>query len=259
MPELPDVEVFRRCLEATALHQAIARVDVRDRGVLGVSPRALRGGLAGRAFTGTRRHGKHLFVATDGGPWLVLHFGMTGFLEYSRTADGASPYARVVFGFANGARLAFDDVRKLGRVSLTDDVDAFVARRRLGPDALALDAGAYRRALARRRGGVKAALMDQTCLAGIGNLYADEILFQAGIHPRRDVATLGERRRDRLYRAIRGVLRTAIRQGVDADRFPRSYLLPRRRAGGRCPRCGGPLRTTQAAGRTGYFCARHQR
>ena len=130
MPELPDVETFKRYLDATSLHQRINNVDVRSAFVLKrISGAELSRKLKGRRFESSRRHGKHLLVRINGQVWLRLHFGMTGFLSYLKDAEKTSPHARVIFVFANGYRLAFDDQRKFGEVGLVEDVDAFLKKR----------------------------------------------------------------------------------------------------------------------------------
>src|SRR5205809_7932038 len=147
MPELPDVETFKRYFDATSLHQRIGHVDVRDSYILkGISARELARGLKGRRFESSRRHGKHLFVRADGDLWLRLHFGMTGSLHYFKHEErapkpasaeaSAGRHTRVLFLFANGQRLAFEDQRKFGEVGLVGDVDQFLKNRALGPDAL---------------------------------------------------------------------------------------------------------------------------
>src|SRR5438105_9592633 len=137
MPELPDVETFRRYLNATSLHQRIIGVDVRSAYVLkGVSGRELARRLKGHCFESSRRHGKHLFVRADGDLWLRLHFGMTGSLQYLKRQQPTSRHTRVLFALANAHCLAFEDQRKFGEVGLLKDVDKFLKRRALGPDAL---------------------------------------------------------------------------------------------------------------------------
>ena len=129
MPELPDVETFKRYLDGTSLHQRISGVDVRSAYVLkDVSARELERRLKGRSFESSRRHGKHLFVRTNGNLWLRLHFGMTGSLEYLKQDEVAPKTARVIFRFADNCRLAFDDQRKFGEVGLLKDVDEFPSR-----------------------------------------------------------------------------------------------------------------------------------
>src|SRR6266436_10198670 len=180
MPELPDVEIFKRYFDATSLHQRIIGVDVRSAYVLkAVSGRELARRLKGRCFESSRRHGKHLFVRTDGDLWLRLHFGMTGSLRYFKDEEKAPPHTRVLFLFAGDYRLAFDDQRKFGEVGLIKNVDEFLKKRVLGPDALDVDLVEFKKMFTKHRGAVKSILMNQTLIAGIGNIYADEILFHA--------------------------------------------------------------------------------
>ena len=156
MPELPDVEVFKRYLDATALHKTITAVKVKSARILeGVSPQRLQEKLRQQQFHSTHRHGKHLLVALDQGPWLTLHFGMTGFLKYFKRMDKDPEHDRLLVSFDNGYHLAYVCQRKLGNVGLTDDVDSFVKKKQLGPDALSLDLDGFRRALQGKRGTIK--------------------------------------------------------------------------------------------------------
>jgi formamidopyrimidine-DNA glycosylase len=265
MPELPDVELYKRYLEAHALRQTLEGVAVNDARILGNLPvEAFVARLTGNRFDGSRRHGKHLLVRLAKGGWLTLHFGMTGDLVYFRDEADDPRYDRVRFDFASGGRLAYVNRRMLGRVGLADDADAFIEGEELGPDALdpTFDLAAFARAIEGRRRDVKSVLMDQALIAGIGNIYADEILFQARLHPQKPVTSLDEGQRTELFRLIRQVLQKAIECGAGAEQFlerlPDDYLLPHRDKGGRCPRCGGPIATLKAAGRTSYYCPRCQ-
>ena len=262
MPELPDVETFRRYLEATAFGRRIAAVHVNAPEMLeGISPPALRSRLEHRRFARTRRHGKYLFAGLDSGDWLVLHFGMTGFLKHYTRAVARPSHVRLQIDFTDGSSLAFDDQRKFGQIGLTGDVGAFLEERRLGPDPLenGLDFATFKALIGRRRGAVKPVLLNQRVIAGIGNIYADEILFQAHLHPEMRLDRLhGSSLRD-LYRAIIRVLAQAVRARADIDRLPRGYLLHERYAGGRCPKCRRPLARLTIGMRTTYYCPRDQR
>jgi formamidopyrimidine-DNA glycosylase len=265
MPELPDVELYKRHLDRHALRQTIERVAVNDARILGEVPApAFVARLSGNRFEATRRHGKHLLVRLSRDGWLTLHFGMTGSLVHFRDAADDPPYDRVRFDFAGGGHLAYVNRRMLGRVGLATDAEEFIQAEELGPDALdpSLDPAAFAKALAGRRRDVKSLLMDQTVLAGIGNIYADEILFQARLHPQTPVTSLNDRQRAELFRQIRQVLQTAIECGAGAEQFlerlPDEYLLPHRDKGGTCPRCGSPIATLKSGGRTSYYCPRCQ-
>ena len=255
MPELPDLEVFKRYVDSTSLHQDIEKIEVKNGKVLGgVSAGGLQGGLEGRKFESTRRHGKHLFVELDDGGWLLLHFGMTGGLKYYRDAGLEPKHARVLFYFTNGYHLALDDQRLFGKVDLIGDPDDFIEEKELGLDPVDLDFPAFRERLAGRRGEIKATLMNQRVFAGIGNIYSDEILFQVRLHPRTSVAWLDGDALHYLHQQTRRVLRAAIEHGAYPGDLPESFLLPHRREGADCPRSNGKIQKTKAAGRTAYYC-----
>ena len=260
MPELPEVETFKRYLDSTSLHQRIAGVEVRDVYVLkGVSARELARRLKGKLFESSRRHGKHLFVRVDDDLWLRLHFGMTGSLQYFKNEDQAPKHTRVLFVFANAHRLAFEDQRKFGQVGLLKDVDEFLKKRGLGPDALDISRSQFKEIFRKHRGAVKTILLNQKLVAGIGNIYADEILFRARIHPVTHASALKDKTVAKLFRATRDILRKAIEAKADMDRMPKSWLLPHRGKGGKCPRCGRELKSAVIGGRTAWFCAHCQK
>jgi formamidopyrimidine-DNA glycosylase len=263
VPELPDVELFRRILEEHGLGRPVAGVEVADPRILeDVEPDRFVAELTGDRFLATRRHGKNLFAARAKGGHLHMHFGMTGTLEWF--ADEPPAYTRVLWRFREPPHLAYVNVRMLGHVSLVDDVEGYLAAKGIGPDALdpALDFETFSAALGSGRRSVKAALLDQSVVAGIGNVYADEILFQAGLRPDVPVSALDDGWRRRLWRAVREVLETAVRCGAAAERYterlPDTWLTRVRGRDAACPKCGTPLQTVKTGGRTGYFCPRCQ-
>ncbi len=265
MPELPDVENYKRYLDRTGLHKTVRHADVQSAKVVKKTPaRRIARALAGRNLTRSRRHGKHLFVRLDDGHWLALHFGMTGRLTYFKHDDDDPKFDRVRFDLSNGYHLAFVNQRKLGEIRLIDDPDDFIADADLGPDALdtKLDLKAFRDLIGDSRGAIKSVLMDQSRLAGIGNVYSDEILFQAHVNPKTPAGKLEAKDIARLHRALRHVLKVSIKKGAGAEGFthhlPKSFLLRRREVGAKCPRCGGKIRTMKASGRTSYYCPRCQ-
>lgn len=260
MPELPDVQVFKEYADATCLHQEIRGVHLRDvdRILEGVSASTLRRKLEGAAFESSRRHSKHLFLDTGKTGCLMLHFGMTGFLEYFQDQEGGKgpDHARLLLDFPEGYRMAFVNTRKLGEVGWTRDVASFVKERGLGPDALEVEPRELVEKLQGRRGSVKGALMNQELLAGLGNVYTDEILFQTGLHPETRAGHLKEETVKDLYRDMGRVLEKAIQGRV--QEFPSDFLLPHRKEGADCPRCGGTIRKIRVSGRPTYFCDDHQ-
>jgi formamidopyrimidine-DNA glycosylase len=260
MPELPEVEIFKRYLDATSLHQRIDDVSVRNAYVLkDVTARELARSLKGRRFESSRRHGKHLFVRADHKLWLRLHFGMTGTLQYFRNDERAPRQARVLFVFANNHRLAFDDQRQFGQIGLVKDVDEFLKERALGPDALEIELGEFKEITGRRQSAVKSILMNQQLISGIGNLYADEILFRACIHPATEMSRIGDKSITKLFLATRYILEKAIAAKADGNQMPKSWLMPHRLKDGKCPRCERKLRSAKIGGRTAWFCANCQK
>jgi formamidopyrimidine-DNA glycosylase len=261
MPELPDVEVLRRYLQSTALHHEITDVDLRAEALLEeTQPERLSGALVGQQFESTRRHGKYLFVALDGGDWLVLHFGMTGDLKYFKDPDQDPEYDRLLLQFANGYHLAYIAPRKLGEADVIDKPEDLIQDRGLGPDVKDPDftLETFKQLLGSRRGMIKTALMDQQLMAGIGNVYSDEILFQARIHPRTKVKDLDGQKLEELYQTMNGVLDTAIDCQAIPGRLPDSYLTPQHHQGGVCPLCGETVQRVKVGGRSAYYCPNRQ-
>ena len=245
-------------LEATTLLQPIRAAKVLDNRILcGVSPEALELSLAGKQFLSVQRHGKRLFLRLEDDLWLTLHLGLTGRLVYLRFQVAEPSHTRFLVSFQNGRRLAFDDPRIFGEVGLTKSPSVFLAERKIGPDALQLNGDGFLEIMRGRRGLIKPALLNQRLLAGLGNLYADEALFQAGICPKS--RCLDEMQLETLFSSIQEVLKTALSTGANLANLPDSYLLPHRRAGGNCPRDGALLRHEKIGGRTSYYCPEHQK
>ncbi|HVT03270.1 MAG TPA: DNA-formamidopyrimidine glycosylase family protein [Thermoanaerobaculia bacterium] len=269
MPELPEVEIYRRYFQEHALEKNIERVRVLDARVLrDISASRLNSSLRNRHFLSTRRHGKHLFAETDDDLWLRIHFGMSGDLYYyprqalSESAQHPTPrFARVIFDFSNGYSLAYDDARLFGMVSVVEEPSRFVKDQALGPDPLdaTFTARRFRALFVGKRGAVKSLLMNQSNIAGLGNLYVDEILFQTGVHPSRSVAAVDPAEIDDMYRIMRTILRTVIARKVRGAGYPAKYLVPRRDPGGNCTRCSGKIGRIVVFGRTTYFCEEHQK
>jgi formamidopyrimidine-DNA glycosylase len=255
MPELPDVAYLKAYLDATSLHQTVEGVEFEDARILeGLSVPEFREALMGRALASSRRYGKYLFAELEPeGGWLVLHFGMSGWLKYS-TSGGPPRYGRLFLRLASGSTLTYLSRRKLGMVGLVDKPERLIAQRRLGPDALELDLAGFRNLLRGRRGTVKSLLMDQRRIAGIGNIYSDEVLFQARIHPLAVADSLGAGEGRRLFSQLRRVLWMAAERKADPGRFPRTWLTLRRRPGARCPRSNGKIERLKISGRSAYLC-----
>ena len=254
MPELADVEHFRRFFSRYAAGKHVAGVWVDPTILRNATPQALEAVLRRRHFEEPDRLGKWLICRTDG-PVLLLHFGMTGDLIWSEEEPARHRHDRLIIEFVEGGELRYRNMRKLGGVWIVhDDHEQAGLLQALGPDALSVRREEFLARLGRRRGGLKAALMDQTFLSGIGNILADEILWQARLHPKTPIDDLSEQQRRALHTAVRRVLREAVEK-YDYISRKRSWLSNvRGLRDAACPRCGARLDRIVAAGRTTYFC-----
>lgn len=217
--------------------------------------------LRGRRVTAVDRRGKYLLIRLSGDLVLVAHLRMTGDFEVVAPRTPRHRSTRVIFT-VDRREVRFVDQRRFGHMDLIDEQDLarFPGVRTLGVEPLSDDFTRTRlRALLEdRKGGIKSALLRQDLIAGIGNIYADEILWQARLHPKRSVASLSAGEITRLHRQIRRVLTRATR-GLSHYGEAVGDLLEVRERGGRCPRCAGPLMVETVAGRTTYYCAHDQR
>ena len=260
MPELPENEAQRRLMERECLHRTIAAIELgEDVGYITLPGDNERARLVGRQFTETRRHGKNIFLGSKTGPWMAVHLGMTGRLIPFDAPAEIPDKTKLLIRFEGDRRLAFRCPRKLGKVRIIDDVDAFIEDRGLGPDALDITARQFSEAVGESRSPIKAALMDQGKLAGVGNLWSDEVLYQTGCDPRRPANTLDAAALEDVRRRTQALLRAAVEADADYRKLPEDWLIRHRRKGAECRRCGGTIRTAKVAGRTAYFCDKHQK
>jgi formamidopyrimidine-DNA glycosylase len=260
VPEGLEIEYYRRLAER-GLHRPIATVEAPDDWYLkrGLTAPVVRELLVGRAFTAARRRGKLLILDLDDGGVLGLRFGMTGKLEvderhavealwYSSIREDPA-WIRFAVLFADGGTLAVRDPRRLGGVEVDPDEEE------LGPDALSVTPAQLRAALAGSEAPLKARLMDQRRLAGLGNLLVDEILWRSSLDPARPAGGLDAAEQRRLHRHVRRTLDELLERGGSHT----GDLMPARARGTSCPRCGATLARRTIGGRTTYSCTEHQR
>jgi formamidopyrimidine-DNA glycosylase len=265
MPELPEVESARSVIERAGLGRLIVEVDDSDAYVCRPHrPGEIRDALAGRRLEAAHRRGKSMWCdVSDDGPELGIHLGMSGKIVIAspdggeidggdywegRRLPGDFRWARFTLVFEDGGRLMLVDPRRLGRVRLDPPVEL------LGPDATTITAAEFRAVVAGRSAPVKARLLEQRRIAGIGNLLADEILWQAKIDPRRPVDEITTREAGRLFKATHAAVDAAI-AGGGVHTLP---IVPHRHAGGRCPRDGAGLVQGKVGGRTTWWCPKDQ-
>ena len=245
MPELPEVERARRLAERLAVGRVITRVRcARDEIVYeGVSPARFRRALASRTVIAAHRHGKHIWFELDARPWPLFHFGMTGgfhtpgkealkLASSPRKADNTWPprFTKIHLTFEDGGEIVMTNARRLGRIRLRHDPPAEPPISNLGFDPL-LNLPPPRRFVATiqsRKAILKPLLMDQSFAAGVGNWIADEVLYQAGIDPRRRADSLTDDEALRIRAKLKSVIATAVRVDADKSRFPRTWLFHHR-------------------------------
>ncbi len=274
MPELPEVETIARDLVAALPGRRITAVWLGKTDFL-ADPEALQTSLPGCRISAVRRYGKFLLLDLlpsngAGRPGtLLVHLGMTGQLVVQPAAAVLPPHTHLVLTLDDGRQLRYTDVRRFGRIALVSAGELEVSLARLGPDPLEISETEFCARLGRRRAMIKALLLDQHTLRGLGNIYADESLWRAKIHPAEQAARLGTTRLKRLYRAVRQILQEAIRSRGssianyrDAAGAPGAYQRRHRvygRDGKPCVRCRTKIRCMAVAGRSSYYCPRCQR
>lgn len=243
MPELPEAEHARQTLEGV-LGRRIVFVDDDDSYVCRPhAPGEIEDALVGHEFVTAHRRGKFLWLETVDGPTLGLHLGMAGKIVLEPV--GETPrWDRFSVDFEDGTRFALRDKRRLGRAVLNPDFS------HVGPDAANVGREDFRRLIGTGRTAVKARLLDQRAISGVGNLIADQVLWQARIAPGRSVSELSTEDLDRLQRELRSAIRNAVRKGGAHT----GEFVPARGREGACPRCGHSLERATIGGRTTYWC-----
>ena len=291
MPELPEVEIIVRGLKKKVLNKKIKNLWT-DSPKLIKKPKsftAFKKALKGRKIEAVRRRGKNILLEVSGGKTILIHQKLTGHLLFGKwrrkkgkwiseingplAEDPMNKFLHIIFWLDKGCQLALSDLRKLAKLELWDkkELERSKGFLELGPEPLSRDFSLqkFKEAIAKKKGPIKRVLMDQKVIAGIGNIYSDEILWQAKVHPLRPVPSLRERELKKIYKEIKEVLKKAISLGGESisdfrklsgekggfDKERKVY----RREGKRCPRCGGIIKKLKIGGRSAYFCPRCQK
>lgn len=274
MPELPEVETIARSLAPRLTGRAVEGLELLYRPLLRTGRRKDLAALRGRRVVGVRRRGKMLLIEFEGARTLVFHLKMTGQFQFAGEGTPRDRHVRLVIRFEDGRdELRFRDVRKFGFLlclegrpeSACDELAG------LGPEPLEVGLPEFKAILKARRGRIKSVLLDQTRIAGVGNIYADEALFEARIHPETPASSLRADRTERLYGSMKKILSSAVEAGGstltdagyrDADGNPGDFQFSHRvydRTGEPCLVCGTPVRMKRVGGRSSHFCPRCQR
>lgn len=275
MPELPEVETVKRSLEPVILNQTIVDVDVLYPRILQhCTPQNFKDLLIGNQFSQIKRRGKYLILSLEGDWELIAHLRMTGRLLYvSNSSLPLAKHTSVIFHFDPEGALRFEDVRKFATIDLvkTGDYEQIKGLHTLGVEPLEEDftLAYFQELLKDRTTKIKGLLLDQSKIAGLGNIYVDESLFMAGVHPERSANSLNLKEQKLLHRSIQDVLQLAIdNQGTTLRDYRTGYglegsfqnkLLIYGKKGGQCPNCHGIIEHKKVVGRTSHFCPSCQR
>ncbi|MFH1640131.1 MAG: bifunctional DNA-formamidopyrimidine glycosylase/DNA-(apurinic or apyrimidinic site) lyase, partial [Chloroflexota bacterium] len=270
MPELPEVETIKNELSPHVMRRKITGVKLLSE-IIVRSPdgQEFTSRILGQRITGLDRRGKYLFFCLAGGEYLVMHLRMAGSLLLQRDSEEPPKYTRAVISLDNGENIFFRDPRHFGRMWLVKDTGEITDR--LGPEPLsaAFTPAVLTDLLQKRNAPIKAVLLEQNIIAGIGNMYADEILHDAGIHPLRPAASLTGQEIEKMYRAIRKILSAALegkgasvrdyfRPGGEVGAAQFQFKVAHGLGGKKCP-CGGEIRRIVVRNRGTYFCPECQK
>ena len=281
MPELPEVETVARGLRLTVLGRRILSVTLRKTDFID-DPSLIERHLPGRRIEAVERHGKFMLLRLSGAQGeeefpnadsapasLLVHLGMTGHIASTAVAKRWEKHTHVIFALDDGRELRYTDARRFGRLAYLSAAALPGELQRFGADPLEVSAEDFAARMQSRRSRMKALLLDQSVLRGVGNIYADESLWRARIHPARRGASLSKKELATLHRALREILKKAIvlrgssiSNFVDADGEPGNYQQYHRaygREGEKCYRCGSIIRRAIVAGRSSYFCPNCQK
>ncbi len=273
MPELPEVETIVADLRPHLVGRTIVHCELRFPSIVRhPEPETFIDSIAGMRIEAVGRRGKFIFIALDGGRLLVVHLGMTGQLRLVDAATELADHTHAIFDLDDGKQLRYRDPRRFGRLLLGTEDELLISGTlpKLGPEPIdpAFDAEALFERFRRRRAPVKAVLLDQSTVAGVGNIYADESLHRARLRPDRAAGSLSRKSVRRLHESLRDSLEVAIRnRGSSVDTYRDAWgdmgsqqeeLLVYGRAGEPCVTCGRPLSIVRIAGRSTVFCRRCQ-
>lgn len=253
MPELPDVEMVVKRIRGKLLNRCISRVTLLDRVLI---PESVISPVKGKRIEGISRRGKYILFLLNDRNTLIIHLRMTGDLMITEPDAEVDKHTRLIICLDGDRELRFVDQRRLGKLFVIENMDfqCIPGLYRMGPEPLSEDftLQAFHARLKKRRGRIKSILMDQHFIAGIGNIYGDEILFQSGIRPSRKVRDLSEDEIQRLYHTIRSVLKKAIEHDADLSEMKDWFIHGR--SEGLCTKCRKKLERVMIQGRYSYFC-----
>ncbi len=255
MPELPEVNTFKLYLERHGLNNKIKKVKVLDDKIIrNMTGKRFAQKLKGRTIAGTYRRGKYLFAILDNNHHVLLHFGMTGDLVSYQDATESPKHERFHFEFENGKKLGFNCPRKFARILYLDDLEDYLAESQLGEDALEISKKDFIEKAKGKKVSIKGFLLNQKILAGVGNLYADAILYLCKIHPASRTGALSKVQLGKIHKEMQIMLQNAIDRYATYRSTDSAWFWDWRVEGNKPKKNAGLVQVTKVAGRTTYHC-----
>ncbi len=268
MPELPEVQTVITGLQKTVLKKTFARAEIFAPRVARYQIKSIESGIKGKTIRQITRRGKNILFGLTGNHTLLAHLGMTGHMFYYHETSPKDKHDAAVFRFKEGGELHFHDTRKFGKLILSNGKSGSLPTEKLGPEPLEITLPEFIKLFRSRKRMVKPALLDQTILAGLGNIYTDEALFEAKIHPQKTTDRLSTEKLKALHSAIRKILQRAIKTGgssvanyVDVEGKPGHFQIYHKvygKTGNSCPRCGTKIKRIVVGQRSSHYCPRCQ-
>ena len=259
MPELPEVHGYQTYINSTCLHQKITAFECRDNRLLKQPKSDFEKHLIGKELTKTERIGKYLFLHTAGEKILLMHFGMTGRPNYYKSEEDRPKFGHIVLTFENGFHFAFENKRKFGWWNLVDSVEEYQQEHKLSDDARNLSLKQFESSFENRKTHIKKIIMDQSVAAGVGNWMADDILYQAKIHPKMKVEDMNSKQIKAIYDALQHVIEVAIKHEAHYSDFPDDFFIHIREEGAACHHTNSKVEKIKVGGRSTYFSPKWQK
>lgn len=258
MPELPSVEDFRR--ECTkVVDRKISKVKIIDDYILKTPKSKFKQEIQGKQIKSVKRWGKYIFLELEGKSNALLHFGMSGSVRFYTKEIEEPEYSKIILEFEDGTFFSIISVRKFGRVELIGDYKTYVDNNEIGPDALEVSLEEFKEIMDyKKRSYAKTALMDQSALSGLGNIFSDEILFQAHIYPKTKVSKLHENKIETMFSLMKEILKKAVDRKLDKNEYPDNFIIPHRDLEDTCPICDTNIKRLEISSRHSYYCPKCQ-
>lgn len=258
MPELPEVNTFKKYFDGTSFQQKIADVSISDGKIIrNISEEDFASKLIGRSFISSIRRGKYLFGQLDNNKFVQFHFGMTGDLNYYSEEEDRTKHERFHLLFTNGFKLGFDCPRKFARIEYIPDLQHYISTTGLGPDALLISQEDFLEKAKGRSITIKGFLLNQKLIAGVGNLYADEICYQCKVHPGSKTDAIPRKKKIEIYKNMQSVLSFAIDRAAHYKDYPDDWFWNWRKLDGKSDK--GEIGIEKIAGRTTYYVKKWQK